>query len=57
MKGNYEEFKERAVELINNHAGFLPGQESNRVLHAQFTLAEIFNLGYKQALLDNEKLK
>ena len=50
---NYEDFKELAVALINNHAGFLPGQEAERILHAQFALAKVYDQGYYKNTSDS----
>jgi hypothetical protein len=52
MKGNFAEYEELAVELINNHAGFLPEQEKERILHLQFTLSAIYDQGYHQSTKD-----
>ncbi len=54
---NYTEFKDLAVALINNHAGFLPGQESDRILHTQFALAEAYSQGYYKSTADREGIK
>ena len=51
--GNYTEFEELATQLINNHAGFLPGQVSDQILHAQFALAKVYDQGYEDAIKDS----